>query len=109
MDWKEFLKPTLIKIFLFIVLISFSSFVYYIDISGIMKAINFDGTCNLVEPTIFSLPLYPISNLYSGCSEAVSFLINIPYLYVLSSIIITMGSTIKRNMQKSSDSATMNR
>ena len=104
MDWREFLKPTRWKIFLFIVLVVLAFAVYIFSSMSLALDISYHGpaccdggpSCSFVYPWLPSYIFVPLSLLYYDCTIILPFLINLPYLYLVSCAVVWLTRVIKK-------------
>ncbi|MCK5235063.1 MAG: hypothetical protein KAJ88_04415 [Candidatus Aenigmarchaeota archaeon] len=112
MNIKEFLKPDKIKIALFIILIIIASIICVISLASVKmtsddpRSVCCDeyGCIYIINwlPTKLFLPL---TLAFYDCTFLIPFLINLPYLYLLSCIIVAPFRLIRKNTSKTKDTA----
>ena len=100
MNWKEFFRPTILKLILFVVLFTFFTFLPtgfikgIVDITSIFKTqINYLGLPLNFYKIGLCLATQDIPTSYSGCSHEFNFiylLFDMIFWYVISALILTL-------------------
>jgi len=106
MNWKQFLKPDWKKIVIFVVLIFigvYFGFLFNIAVSAAIpkdRAYCIDLQAETLNSNIFTYILIPFTTLLYGtiCEKITLILINLPYLYLISCLIIWIYYKIKNEM-----------